>query len=96
MEHNLKVLAVVNSDVVSSNLAEVFCRDSITLHHAQSGAAALILTGNSLYDLLVIAEPLADLEAETLLGSLQSKARRHRSDGWCGVSHEICFSRDRR
>ncbi|MFQ5526166.1 MAG: PilZ domain-containing protein [Thermoanaerobaculia bacterium] len=72
MPHNLKVLAVVNADVVSKSLAEVFCRDSIALHHAQSGAAALILTGNSLYDLLVIEEPLADLSVESLAASLQS------------------------
>lgn len=72
MEYKLKVLAVVNADVVSSSLAEVFSRDSIALHHAQSGAAALILTGNSLYDLLIIEDPLADLPVDSLLSSLQS------------------------
>ncbi len=72
MEHKLKVLAVADASGIRSGLAEVFSRDSIALHHAQSGAAALILTGNSLYDLLVIEEPLADLPVDSLLSSLQS------------------------
>lgn len=72
MQHKLKVLAVVNAGVLSSSLSEVFCRDSIALHHAQSGAAALILTGNSLYDLLVIEAPVADVPVESLMSSMQS------------------------
>lgn len=72
MEKNLKVLAVVHSDVVPRNLTEVFSRTSIAFHHARSGAAALILTGNSLYDLLVVEEPLSDLPVDSVLSALQS------------------------
>ncbi len=72
MAQNLKVLAVIDSDVVPQNLSEVFSRDSIALYHARSGAAALILTGNSLYDLLVITEPVSDLPTASILSTLQS------------------------
>ncbi|MCH7666090.1 MAG: PilZ domain-containing protein [Acidobacteria bacterium] len=72
MEQNLKVLAVVQSEAVPENLREVFSRKSITLHHARSGAAALVLAGNSLYDLLVLEEPLADLPVDSVLSALQS------------------------
>lgn len=72
MEQNLKVLAVVHSDVVPRSLTEVFSRDSIAFHHARSGAAALILTGNSLYDLLVVEDPLTDLPVDSVLSALQS------------------------
>ncbi len=72
MEQNLKVLAVVQSEAVPENLREIFSRKSIALHHARSGAAALVLAGNSLYDLLVLEEPLADLPVDSVLSALQS------------------------
>lgn len=72
MEQNLKVLVVVQSDGVPENLREIFSRESIALHHARSGAAALVLAGNSLYDLLVLEEPLPDLPVDSLLSALQS------------------------
>lgn len=72
MEQNLKVLAVVQSEAVPEKLREIFSRKSIALHHARSGAAALVLAGNSLYDLLVLEEPLADLPVDSVLSALQS------------------------
>lgn len=72
VEQNLKVLAVVQSEAVPEKLREIFSRKSIALHHARSGAAALVLAGNSLYDLLVLEEPLADLPVDSVLSALQS------------------------
>ena len=71
MEQNLKVLMIVESDVPDT-IQEIFSRQNIALHHARSGAAALVLTGNSVYDLLVIGEPLPDLPIESVLSALQS------------------------
>ena len=56
----------------NSSKNELFSRESIVLHHAHSGAAALILTGNSLYDLLVLDAPLEDLPVDSVLSALQS------------------------
>lgn len=72
MEHKLKVLMVARSETLPRNLSEVFTRKSIILHHAHSGAGALVLSGNSLYDLMVLEDPLSDLPVDSVLSSLQS------------------------
>lgn len=72
VEQSLKVLAVFEADALPEVLTEVFERKSIALQHARSGAAALVLTGNSLYDLLILEEPLADLPVDSVLTALQS------------------------
>lgn len=72
MEQNLKVLAVGGTSEAFTNLTDIFERQSIRLHRVESGAEALILTGNMFYDLLVIEDPLPDLPVDNVLSSLQA------------------------
>lgn len=63
---------VADNGSVGEDLERVFARDSITLHRAESGTGALVLAGNSLYDLVVLEDPLTDLTVDAVLTALQS------------------------
>ncbi len=72
MPKQLKLLVIGPEDHLPDSAHEILRRDAIRMHRVQTAAEALILTGNMPYDLLMVAEPLPDLDTATILGSLQS------------------------
>lgn len=66
------ILAVVTDLTLFRKLESILARGSLEVHRVPSGAGALVLAGNRVYDLIVIGAPMPDLGLQKFLTSLRS------------------------
>lgn len=71
MSHKVRILAVISNQPMLAKVEGLMRRRTLEVHHASSGAGALVLGGNVSYDLVIVESPLPDLEIHDLLAAMR-------------------------
>ena len=71
MSHKVRILAVISNQPMLAKVEGLLRRRTLEVHHASSGAGALVLGGNVSYDLVIVESPLPDLQIRDLLTAMR-------------------------
>ncbi len=72
MRQSQRILAVINDRALYQKVAQLLDRACFEVNRVPSGAGALILVGNLRYDLIVVEEPLPDLDLRDFLAAVRT------------------------